>query len=177
MDIQPKSNQGFVKPIGGLIVILLVALLVGGWLYVDIVRNELETKIDTLSAQIDVARSQLSLPTYEASKTAKFNDGGFTFEYPDRLGGPFTCMNAGTAYFGYSIEKLTRSWMTDGPSYQYEFWDAKPLPDNAGDKPFQAVLMKMEPTEAGGPICFVRLVEGSLSKEESNALLQSIQPK
>lgn len=57
MDIQPVSKPGFTQPIGGMIVILLVALLVGGWLYVDMVRNELEMKVAAVYSELAALKS------------------------------------------------------------------------------------------------------------------------
>jgi hypothetical protein len=51
---QPPSK--FKKPIGGFVVVLVSALLIGGWLYVDMVKNELETKVQDLEAELDAAR-------------------------------------------------------------------------------------------------------------------------
>ncbi len=48
---QPARKPGFTKPIGGFIVVLAVAVIVGAWLYVDGVKNDLEMK-----AQEDAAR-------------------------------------------------------------------------------------------------------------------------
>jgi hypothetical protein len=52
----PKPN--FTKPIGGFIVVLAVALLVGGWLYVDMVKNELEQKVDSLSTELEASKAR-----------------------------------------------------------------------------------------------------------------------
>ncbi|MEK7546133.1 MAG: hypothetical protein AAB554_03605 [Patescibacteria group bacterium] len=48
-----QTTFGPVKPIAGGIVILLAAVLIGGRLYVEGVRNELELKISALEAQQD----------------------------------------------------------------------------------------------------------------------------
>lgn len=53
---QPVNQHGYVKPLGGFVVVLFVAVFVGGWLYVDAVRNELEMKIASLQSQFDAAR-------------------------------------------------------------------------------------------------------------------------
>lgn len=55
---QPVNQHGYVKPLGGFVVVLFVAIFVGGWLYVDAVRNELEMKIASLQAQLDAARME-----------------------------------------------------------------------------------------------------------------------
>jgi hypothetical protein len=46
------------KPLAGLAVILYVATIIGGWLYVDNVRNEIESKIDALEARIEAMKSE-----------------------------------------------------------------------------------------------------------------------
>lgn len=53
---QPVNQHGYVKPIGGFVVVLFVAIFVGGWLYVDAVRNELEMKIAVVQSQLDAVR-------------------------------------------------------------------------------------------------------------------------
>ena len=53
---QPERKPGFTKPIGGFVVVLAVAVLVGVWLYVDMVKNELEMKVDRLSDELESAK-------------------------------------------------------------------------------------------------------------------------
>ncbi|HTK60292.1 MAG TPA: hypothetical protein VL283_03770 [Candidatus Baltobacteraceae bacterium] len=53
---QPAPKPSYKKPIGGFIVVLVTALVVGGWLYVDMVRNEIEQKVDILSSELDAAK-------------------------------------------------------------------------------------------------------------------------
>lgn len=55
---QSTDLHGYVKPLGGFIVVLTVALFVGGWLYVDAVRNELDGKIEALTADIAAVRME-----------------------------------------------------------------------------------------------------------------------
>lgn len=50
--------QNVRKPVGGFVVVLVVAVFIGAWLYVDNVKNELEMKVDALAAELDVARGQ-----------------------------------------------------------------------------------------------------------------------
>lgn len=54
---QPAQRPGFTKPIGGFIVVLAVALFVGVWLYVDMVRNELEMKVDAIAVDLQAVRA------------------------------------------------------------------------------------------------------------------------
>ncbi len=176
----PVSTQRLSqKPLAGLCVVLFLSIVIGGWLYVDNTRNELEAKIETLSS---LNENQKALPTTETvaesgtSQMAAFNGGGFAFTYPARLGS-LRCQETGAAFFGYDIEKLGRTWATDGPSFRYEFWKAKPLPDNADAKPFQALLLSMDPVQAGGPSCWISLADGTLKDEEAFRLLKSVQVK
>jgi len=53
---QSAPKPGFTKPIGGFIVVLFTALVIGGWLYVDGVKNELEMKVDGLSSELEAAK-------------------------------------------------------------------------------------------------------------------------
>lgn len=171
----PMSN----KPIAGMIFIMVVAVFVGGWLYVDSVRGELELRIDALASEIAASKMMAKRPpaTPKAPDMSAFDENGFTFTYPSRLDGRLTCAQTGTADFGYDIEKLTRSWGTDGPSYKYDFWKATPLPDNADAAPFQALMMGMDPAQAGGPSCFIKLNQDDLTDAEAYAILQNIRVK
>lgn len=177
--MEPKPGMPN-APLAGFVVILFSAIFVGGWLYVDAVRNELEMKIEAVQAQVDAARMGAERKEGETKSATMslrtFDDGGFTFSYPERLGA-LGCVETGTAYFGYDIEKMTRTWATDGPSFRYEFWDARPLPDNEGAEAFQAILLGMNPEQADGPSCFVRLAPNELTLEEKAALLASVQVK
>lgn len=51
-----KSNLSN-KPLAGMIVIVVVAMFVGGWLYVDSVRSDMQLQIDGLSSQLDAMRA------------------------------------------------------------------------------------------------------------------------
>ena len=57
MEPQPAPQKGISKPFGGFVVVLTVALIVGGWLYVDMVKNELESKVDAVSADLQAVRA------------------------------------------------------------------------------------------------------------------------
>ena len=57
MDQQPAPQKGIAKPLGGFIVVMVVATIVGGWLYVDMVRHELESKVDAVSADLAAVRA------------------------------------------------------------------------------------------------------------------------
>lgn len=57
MEPQPAQQKGISKPFGGFVVVLTVALIVGGWLYVDMVKNELESKVDAVSADLQAVRA------------------------------------------------------------------------------------------------------------------------
>ena len=57
------------KPIAGLVVVLFVVTVIGGWLYVDTVRNELDARVSALEAE-RVAQgisdgNRVSAPTLE----------------------------------------------------------------------------------------------------------------
>lgn len=54
---QPASKPSFTKPVGGFVVVLCVALFVGGWLYVDMVKNELEMKVESVAADLQAVRA------------------------------------------------------------------------------------------------------------------------
>ena len=54
---QVAPKQAFTKPIGGFVVVLAVALFVGAWLYVDMVKNELEMKVETVAADLRAVRA------------------------------------------------------------------------------------------------------------------------
>ncbi len=45
-SMSPKSTKEPFKPIAGLCVVLFVVTIIGGWLYVDNMRNDLEAKIE-----------------------------------------------------------------------------------------------------------------------------------
>ena len=78
------------KQTAGLIVVLFVVSVIGGWLYVDSVRNELELKIQGQTPRVAV------VPTKEqaqpSSTVMRFAYDGLSFEVPsdwivDRTGG------------------------------------------------------------------------------------------
>ncbi len=48
------------RPVAGMIVILFAALFIGGWLYVDAVRNELESKVEAADARTASVKSALT---------------------------------------------------------------------------------------------------------------------
>jgi hypothetical protein len=56
MDQPAAPQQNLKKPIGGFIVVLVAAVLIGGWLYVDGVKNDLETKVDSLESRLEAER-------------------------------------------------------------------------------------------------------------------------
>lgn len=51
----PQSGPN--KPVAGMIIVLFTSLFVGGWLYVDSVRTEMETRMDGLEAEIRTAQA------------------------------------------------------------------------------------------------------------------------
>ena len=67
---QPVNQHGYVKPLGGFVVVLFVAVFVGGWLYVDAVKNELEMKIASLQSQLDATRMAAKQNASEPKKIA-----------------------------------------------------------------------------------------------------------
>ncbi len=88
------------KQTAGLVVVLFVVSVIGGWLYVDSVRNELEMKIQGQTPRVAVA------PTKEqpqpASGATRFTYDGLSFQIPgdwtvDRTGsdGDAVFMNRG----------------------------------------------------------------------------------
>lgn len=76
---QPVNQHGYVKPLGGFVVVLFVAIFVGGWLYVDAVRNELEMKIASLQSQLDAARMESKRGSPEPKKIAA--EGTYVVEH------------------------------------------------------------------------------------------------
>lgn len=57
MDQQATPRPAFTKPTGGFIVVLALALFVGGWLYLDMITNELETKVDAIAVDLQAVRA------------------------------------------------------------------------------------------------------------------------
>ncbi|MEK7546131.1 MAG: hypothetical protein AAB554_03595 [Patescibacteria group bacterium] len=78
---QSAPKQAFTKPIGGFVVVLCVALFVGGWLYVDMVKNELEMKVDSVAADLQAVRAarkaaeEKETPSPAAPKTITYAAG------------------------------------------------------------------------------------------------------
>ena len=73
MDKIPSASAKVMpsnKQIIGLAVILIVAILIGGWLYVESVRNDLEAKIQTLSAQNNATKTQVEQNAVESGDAA-----------------------------------------------------------------------------------------------------------
>lgn len=64
MDMMDPKSSLSNKPIVGMVVIVVVALFAGGWLYVDSARGDLELQIAALSSQVEGLKAEL-----KASKT------------------------------------------------------------------------------------------------------------
>ncbi len=68
------------KQTAGLVVVLFVVSVIGGWLYVDSVRNELEMKIQGQTSRAAVAPMKAQVPA--ATDTSRFTFDGLSFEIP-----------------------------------------------------------------------------------------------
>lgn len=82
-ELDRKSNPSN-RPVAGMIVILFVSLFVGGWLYVDAVRGEMEMRIGAVSSQVDALKSELLGKTERAAGAKLFKAPwqDTAFEYP-----------------------------------------------------------------------------------------------
>lgn len=92
---QVERKSGSRKPLAGMVVILFLALFVGGWLYVDATKTALESKIDALQAQVDADRQKAAADDQEAVVEAAalaarekagvwdtYDGGGYTIDLP-----------------------------------------------------------------------------------------------
>jgi hypothetical protein len=96
--MDPKSELSS-KPIVGMLVVVIVALFVGGWLYVDSTRSDLQLQVNALSSQVAAqpAVKEASTKPAQPAKTKTYSDRvgsleDVTFDYPsdwtvDREGG------------------------------------------------------------------------------------------
>ena len=76
------------KPLAGLAVILFVATVIGGWLYVDNMRNELEAKIQTLESRqlqappMDLGGRMMEPTAANGWRTVTSADGAYQLDLP-----------------------------------------------------------------------------------------------
>ena len=78
MDPKPAPYN---KPLAGMIVVLSVALFVGGWLYVDYVKNDLEAQINTVAAEAAAAQVQARNAAMKTSNEAAPTAGKRTYAW------------------------------------------------------------------------------------------------
>jgi hypothetical protein len=95
MDSMPPKS-GSHKPLAGMVVILFLALFVGGWLYVDSVRAEMGKRIDALTAQVDALKSQVKSASEKLSEPAAPSDGWRVLS--GKLGGYTFSLNVPSGY-------------------------------------------------------------------------------
>lgn len=144
---QPAQKPGFNKPIGGFIVVLAVALLVGGWLYVDMVKTELEMKVDAIAVDLKAVR---------AAREAGKEDG---WDQPSETKKNTYAAILGKYRFQVDVPKGYRLDVTEGPVDELSAYvirddvseNETPTPDmiisivSLAKEPYASMLGKDEP--------------------------------
>ena len=144
---QPAQKTGFTKPLGGFVVVLAVAVLVGVWLYVDMVRNELEMKVDAIAVDLQAVR---------AAREAGKEDG---WDQPAETKKNTYAAILGKYRFQVDVPVGYRLDVTEGPTDELSAYvirddvseNESPTPDmvislvNLATEPYASMLGKDEP--------------------------------
>lgn len=181
--MEPKSSLSS-KPLAGMIVILVVALFVGGWLLIDSTRSDLQLQIDALSAQVNgrqmlLGRTQAAAPAPAVTAWNSYDSGKYRFEYPS--GWNMMSQPKGSAYAvqfldangkpvakygcspdfspgvpsGYSLEESKRSLVVDpSTSYDFTLTNAMPMMGNMMQKPYSSIWASEEDVKNDTP-CYL----------------------
>ena len=179
----PKSSLSN-KPLAGMIVIMVVALFVAGWLYVDSTRSDLQMQINALSSQINaqrmmLAKTQTAAPAPAVASWKSYAAGAYQFEYPS--GWSMMAQPKGSSYdvefqdangqpvakygcnpdfspgvpSGYSLEESKRSLVVDpSASYDFTLTNATPMMGNMMRKPYSSIWASEEGAKNAAP-CYL----------------------